>query len=824
MEQNRRRQQRKACDICRRRKVRCDIELSLGGPCSVCRKSGIKCQSTTQWARPRRRRTTAAENADTAVAAAAAPGRDALEPGRTPSHTPQARGSGQGVGNSPEACYTHTRPATNADPGSLWTATGTSLPSLPTGMSTAPGRRGGGVETQAGDALNAENAGARQDDLARHGLARFLKQGINAGIWSVFNTSSEFRIAYVGTSVSNLAHLVDLHSSYRREHQPLLSSPATAADPVGLGRALHYPYPPIRSPKSWKPTIEDWGFFLAPDLAADVASFPLPEVRDALVTAYFRDVHPTLPVVSKPEFLAAYRTPGHPPPLMLFQAVLMAGATACTHPLVARDRHAVKSILFRRAALLYHTRHETDRIHMMQAALLFTWHVGDGDTISGGPWYWTGTAVRIGYGLGVHRRNPALPALETSQYRRCWWLAFISEVLSALETGRPCAVQAADTDQTLMTERDLTDRDPADTTTIHAGGSGDPFAVASPTRADPSPLSAYVDTASATMPAPSAAEADGAGRTGVNGDGGMEGGRASFINRTVELCFIGLDIIALSAPSQRRLMSVESIDARLGLWSLRAGIISSSSSIGGGGSDYGIGNGHGGAEDSRSHSPGGGGGDGDDNSGGPGSSSASSDTALNDTATRDAAKIERCHLSMYYNLMLLHLHRRYNEAPPPTPSSRAVCAAAARAIIGSLETLIALGGRDAGDSWGGLASCHFTVVGAVTAAAIQTAHELREAALARSFLVVIPALEQLARLLRVAARLARHWPNAQAVYDVFHELHQEYETYVTQDLRGEQAIVPESQPDWELILAGVQVPPMANPVVDEGWLNIPNQL
>lgn len=38
------RQQRKACDLCRRRKVRCDIVDRPGGPCSVCERSEIECR------------------------------------------------------------------------------------------------------------------------------------------------------------------------------------------------------------------------------------------------------------------------------------------------------------------------------------------------------------------------------------------------------------------------------------------------------------------------------------------------------------------------------------------------------------------------------------------------------------------------------------------------------------------------------------------------------------------------------------------------------------------------------------------------------------
>ncbi|EFW99187.1 acetamidase regulatory protein [Grosmannia clavigera kw1407] len=715
MDQHRRRQQRKACDVCRRRKVRCDIELQPGGRCSVCSKADIECRSTTQWAKPRRRTTGAAD------AGAGADVPIAVAPPKTGNDAPlQDMGSRHAVEASPESgpraqgSVSGAASTADGDGGSSrWAAR-----TLSTGSSTAtkPQQQANG-DGEAGS--DKRSSGCRQEQLARSGLARFFKQGIGAGIWKVFDPT-DFRIAYVGTAASNMAHLVDLHASHRQ--QPLSpAGTATAADPGGLGRALHYPYPPIRPPKSWKPSVQDWGFSLPQDLASDVSSFPVPEVRDALVAAYFRHIHPILPVVSMPEFLAAYSDASRsPPPLLLFQAVLMAGAHACDHPLVAADRHAVKSVLFRRAALLYHTRHETDRIHLMQAALLFTWHVGDGDTISGGPWYWAGIAVRIGCGMGAHRHNAALPTPEAAQYCRCWWTAFVCEVLSALETGRPCAVRAEDMDQMLPTDAVLTDA-PAAGADVRGGAS------------------------------------------------------AAFLSRIVELCYIGLDILSANAPSRRLIVDMDGIDNRLGLWSLRAGIASTLSR-----------------------------GDG---------SAAAAAVATTDAVSYTAA--EQCQLRMHYGLMLLHLHRSCRSQTPATPASPSVCSAAARAVITSLETLATLDG--------GLAGCHFASVSAVTAAAIQTAHEVHEAALARSFLIVITALEQLARLLRVAELLAKHWPNAQAICDVFQELHQEYETYVAQDLRGEQAIIPESQPDWNLLLAGVQMSRLSGGLASEqDWMNMPN--
>ncbi|KAM5385581.1 hypothetical protein ACJZ2D_000780 [Fusarium nematophilum] len=655
-DQPRRRQQRKACDLCRRRKVRCDIVIRPAGPCSVCEKSGLECRSTAKWASPRRSSTSRRARA-----------RSLSTRSPRPSRPEPDLGAGD-----------HARPP-----------------------STSPAK------------TSSDNPNG-QEQLARNGLARFFKHGIGAAAWAVFASTKSFRIAYVGTAVSNLVHLVDLHRSFRQpyssilgdEHRPLsanaapdghvsLEGPLTdssGSDKVGGGKPLHYPYPPIRPLKSWKPSPDVWG--TTQDLATEVSSFPAQEVRDALVLAYFEHIHPFLPIVSMPEFIASYRTPDKPPPLLLFQAVLMAGAHACSHPLVANDRHAVKNILFRRASMLYHMRHEADRIHLLQAAALFTWHVGDGDTVAGGPWYWSGIAVRIGCGLGAHRRSSRLPAVEMSQYRRCWWSVFVCEVFSALETGRPCAVRAEDIDQQPLCDEDITD-------TPGAAASTDPPEV-----------------------------------------------RPDFLNHLVELAYIGLDVIAMNAPSQERHIDVGSIDARLGLWSLHSGI----SSV---------------ADDDDSWT---------------------------------------CHLRMHYNLVLLHLHRNLPEA-----SSQSICAAAAQAIVTSLEQLTS---RDE------LRQCHFTAVSAVTAAGIQFSSEIRTAVTSQTFLVAIHALERLARLLRSTMMLARYWPNAESVHSVFEELHREYETLVTQHLQGEQVMVPEDPPDWNRLLAGEPMQQFTTFASDQDWMNM----
>lgn len=545
---------------------------------------------------------------------------------------------------------------------------------------------------------------SRREQLARSGLARFFNMGIlSSRVWNLFDSLDTFRIAYIGTAVSNLAHLVKLQVSLRPRPgstdgtQLEMNSAtgvvegsnlsgvgidgtnATISDQETPPEALHYPHPPIRPPKPWRPGPEVWGLSTQADMASDLSSFPAPSVRDALVAAYFEYIHPILPVIPKTDFLTRYHDAQNPPALLLYQAVLMAGSHACSHPAVVKHRQAFKTILFRRASMLFHLRHETDRLQLLQAAVLFTWHIGDGDSIAGGPYYWSGIAVRIGYGLGVHRHSPTLPRVETAEYKRAWWCAFVCEIFSSLETGRPCSIRPEEIDQTPFSDGDM-----------------------AVSRLEASSSDAEVD--------------------------------AHFLSCMVQLSYIGLEIATINAPTHSSLIDVRSLDTRLGLWSIRSGISSSS--------------GDGRPLDSQ--------------------------------------------LRLHYHLLLLYLHRNL----PGESHSQSMCATSAQSILSILEKIAA-------DGW--LPQCHFATVSAVTAAGIQLVNEIRVAVMSYSHLAAMHAIERLSRLLRLTSMLTEYWPNAEAIYTVFKELHHEFETCTTNGLLGEEIKVPDIPIDWNPLLFGIDL-------------------
>ena len=275
----------------------------------------------------------------------------------------------------------------------------------------------------------------------RNSLSTFVEQGINTSSWTLFAGEEPVRIVYIGTDVASLAHLV-------KSEQP-------------LQQAIHYPFPQLRLVLPWKPKPDLFGSTLFnEETLHDVSSFPTRDVRDALVASYFERVHPGFPVIDEQDFLKHYNDPQDPNPLILFQAVLLAGAHVTDHPLVKQSRSTVKATLFRRTKALFNMRYENDRLFLISAALLMTWHQENSDNVSCNTYYWSGVACRIAFGLGLHRdlsptSTTLMPLRDRQLYRRNWWALFQVEVFSALEHGRPPMIRLEDFDQPLLDDHDL---------------------------------------------------------------------------------------------------------------------------------------------------------------------------------------------------------------------------------------------------------------------------------------------------------------------------------------------------------------------------------
>jgi len=178
------------------------------------------------------------------------------------------------------------------------------------------------------------------------------------------------RITYVGKDISNISFLVRQRLEGQNE------------------RVFHFPSDEIA--KKYMRHESDHvpqEAFMLPDKA----------LADELITAYFTHVNPGCPILNEAIFMAQYggHNPADPPSLLVLQAVLLVGA----HVLKNRpERDSLKATFFRRAKMLFEARVEWNRDHMVQAALLLTWHSDGVEDVAANAWYWVGIAARIATG------------------------------------------------------------------------------------------------------------------------------------------------------------------------------------------------------------------------------------------------------------------------------------------------------------------------------------------------------------------------------------------------------------------------------------------
>ncbi|OAA55297.1 Transcription factor [Niveomyces insectorum RCEF 264] len=315
-------------------------------------------------------------------------------------------------------------------------------------------------------------------NLAENGLLRFFRDGLSSTSWGVFDDPDRIRVLYVGTHTSNMTHLIKLNrpqpqyivyqypqirppSSWEAgmEHLPDSPSFSPSASSSSSSAAHHGSSRSGRGGSSGSSTTTTTAAAAA-SIKQDINSFPEKEIRDDFIDAYFEKVNPYFPVIDEYDFRKRYAE--SQPPLVLLHAILLVGAHVSSHAKARQARHIVKAVLFRRAKTVFDMRHEHDRLHLVQAAMLFTWHLQNGDTASANSFYWLGVACRIAFGIGLHRdllRDPPnldrMPMHDRRHWKRIWWTLFQLEVLSALEHGRPPAIRREDFDHDPMTPEDF---------------------------------------------------------------------------------------------------------------------------------------------------------------------------------------------------------------------------------------------------------------------------------------------------------------------------------------------------------------------------------
>ncbi|GME47762.1 putative transcriptional regulatory protein [Neofusicoccum parvum] len=189
---------------------------------------------------------------------------------------------------------------------------------------------------------------------------------------------------------------------------------------------------------------------------------PYPECAKYL-SVYHSRIHPLFPVLDVPELTGIFKDLADKDPRSLSQSDLP--SLACCYAVTSIGMDAISgkpsdlaTEYLTSAYSLYAHTIAMPYLRSIQALLLLALALR-GRHKEGVAWHVIGHAVRMAQSLGLHRHqqpdqaradatsDPARPRIHLD--RNIWWSLFCLEKMMALQTGRPSAVRDEDCDQTL---------------------------------------------------------------------------------------------------------------------------------------------------------------------------------------------------------------------------------------------------------------------------------------------------------------------------------------------------------------------------------------
>lgn len=251
------------------------------------------------------------------------------------------------------------------------------------------------------------------------------------------------RVAFLGES-SNLTLLVHDHS--------------------GASDVVHYPLPEnIRGSRARLTELDN----VEIEILHQRGAFLLPprDLCDELIDAYFKWVHPVVPVINRTRFMRSYRDLKNPPSLLLLQAVLLAGSRVCKNPkLMDANGSTTPAALtfYKRAKALYDANYEDDRVTIVQSLLLMGWYWEGPEDVTKNVFYWSRVATIVAQGSGMHRsvEQSQLSITDKRLWKRIWWTLFTRDRSVAVALGRPVHINLDDSDVEMLTEDDFNEDEP----------------------------------------------------------------------------------------------------------------------------------------------------------------------------------------------------------------------------------------------------------------------------------------------------------------------------------------------------------------------------
>ncbi|KAJ4863563.1 fungal specific transcription factor domain-containing protein [Trichoderma breve] len=196
-----------------------------------------------------------------------------------------------------------------------------------------------------------------------------------------------------------------------------------------------------------------------------VFTLPQKSTCNELLRAYFHHVHPMMPIVDATVLLKFHETgKASEWNLLLLWSMFFVAANFVDARVWTLEgyssRKEMKAAMYSRAKCLYDNGGETDKVVLLQSALLMGfWHSKwDGHSQ---PWYWIGVAISLCQMLGLHRDpdsvkfNTSFPNHQRHLWRRLWWTCFFRDRSLSLTLGRPLRINLNDCNTPMVSSADV---------------------------------------------------------------------------------------------------------------------------------------------------------------------------------------------------------------------------------------------------------------------------------------------------------------------------------------------------------------------------------
>ncbi|KAM5440452.1 hypothetical protein McanMca71_003934 [Microsporum canis] len=188
---------------------------------------------------------------------------------------------------------------------------------------------------------------------------------------------------------------------------------------------------------------------LQPVLGTDAPPLPPTNIAHVLMRHYFSCVHCLYPVLHWPTILHVYERVHQTGTLQgvsrgwaaVFFALLGCGSLhSLDADLIAKGKEYIKTSMG-----LIDLWEDTFSIEQARGAMLVSIYLSELN-INSVSWVWLGAAVRIAQDLGFHMESGPWEPMDGEMRKRVWWSIYSWERLSALELGRPLAINDDDCD------------------------------------------------------------------------------------------------------------------------------------------------------------------------------------------------------------------------------------------------------------------------------------------------------------------------------------------------------------------------------------------